>query len=448
MRSARPLGALVAAMLAVGAALAACSASGGSDPNELRVGVWGVNSDIDSIKAAAEPFLESHPDITIRFEPTDCGPDYAACKTLLAGQNMPDVIVPGSWNYFDMVRDDILADLSPALEAAGYGVEDFTPAVIDALSTDDGQLHGLPMGYNAQSLFYNEELFAAAGLEPPPADGSYTWDDLREWARQLTLDSAGNNADSPDFDPDDIVQWGYYNRFALVPPNEPGYGPVLASFGGGVLAGPQRDQCVLDQPETIEAFQLLQDMMLVDHSMVTPQMEQEQPGYLRWVEGQVAMQQGSHEQVPIAAEQNPDLSYDIAALPAGPAGNATLLQIHIWAAYAGSDKLDLATEFATWMATEGSGQQMGLIPAFQDRAMGPDFAEAPGEPGNLVEAQIEPAAWPLTYVNVDPSNVWAAISGQDGFAPALEDLQAGRKTAAEALSGICATIDEIIAAQE
>ena len=439
-----------AAAAAVAAALALSGCGGGgaeSSSDTLRVAVWGVNSDIDSIKAAAKGFQEDNPDITLKFETGDCGPDYAACKTLIAGKNMPDVVVTGSWNYFDFVRDGILADLGPALEEGGYSTADFTPTVIDALSTDDGELHGVPMGFNAQSLFYNKDMFAAAGLEEPPADGSYTYDDLREWSALLTLDSAGNNAKSPSFNPDDIVQYGYYNRMAIVPPGEPGYGPVLAAFGGQTFSGDARNQCDIDSDASIEAFQYLQDLMWKDHSAITPQLEQEQPGYLRWVEGKVAMQQGSHEQVQIVAEQNPDLNYNMAALPAGAAGNATLLQIHVWGAYAGSRNLDAATKFAVYMATEGSGKQMGLIPAFQDRALGEDFAQAPGEPSNLVAAQIDPAAWPLTFVNVDPSNVWAAASGQDGFGPALESIATNKSSAADALTGICSTVDDVLAAQ-
>lgn len=441
--------ALLATTAAATLLLAGCSAGGQADSADtLRVGVWGVNSDIDSIKEAAKGWEKAHPDIKVKFEVGDCGPDYAACKKLIAGKNMPDVLVAGSWNYFDMVSDGILTDLTDALDEEGIDTADFTPTVIDALKSSDGTLYGLPMGYNTQSLFYNKDMFAAAGLAEPPADGSYTYDDLREWAKKLTIDANGNNADSPDFDPENIKQWGYYNRVALTPPNEPGYGPVLSAWGGGVLTGEERDTCSIDAPESIDAFQYLQDLMWEDHSTITPQLEQEEPGYLRWVKGQVAMQQGSHEQVNIVKEQNPDLNYDMAALPAGPAGNATLLQIHIWAAYSGSAKQDLATQFATYMATEGSGKQMGLIPAYQDRALGEDFALAEGEPTNVVAAQIDPASWPLTYVNVDPSNLWAAVSSQDGFGPALEQINTDRASAEEALGGICeSTIDPIIEAQ-
>lgn len=420
------------------------AATGDAEPATVRVMLWGNDADISSIKDAAAGFSTAHPEITIEWESGDCGVDYAACKTLVAGGNTPDVFVMGSWNYFEAARDGVTADLTPYLQESGTSTDDFTPAIIDALtSPSDGKLYGLPMGYNIQSLFYNKDMFDAAGLDYPPADGSYTYDDLREWAAKLTLDGSGNDATAAGFDPNAIQQYGYFNFAAA--PIEPGYAPVLAAFGGGILGGDARNECTADSEGTIEGFQWLQDLMWTDHSAITPQLQQEEPGYARWVRGQVAMQQGSHEQVLAVQQQNPELNYGIAALPEGPAGNATLAQIHVWVMSQASENKDAAWEFLHYMATEGAGKQMGLIPAYQDVAQGPAFAQAEGEPEGLVEAQIDPAGWDLTFTNVDPSVVWSAVSSQDGIAPAIEDIIMNRATAAEALDGICGSrIDALL----
>lgn len=455
------LGAVAAA---AGLALIVAGCSGGSGSNDeptggaatgdtaepatVRVMLWGNDADISSIKDAAAGFATAHPEITIEWESGDCGVDYAACKTLVAGGNVPDVFVMGSWNYFEAARDGVTADITPYLEQSGTTKDDFTGSIIDALtSPSDGKLYGLPMGYNIQSLFYNKDMFDAAGLDYPPADGSYTYDDLRDWSAKLTLDSSGKNATEEGFNPDAIEQYGYFNFAAA--PIEPGYAPVLAAFGGGILGGDARNVCTADSQGTIDGFQWLQDVMWKDHSAITPQLQQEEPGYARWVRGQVAMQQGSHEQVPAVQQQNPGLNYGIAALPEGPAGNATLAQIHVWVMSEASQVKDAAWEFVHYMATDGSGKQMGLIPAYQDVASGPAFAQAEGEPEGLTEAQIDPADWDLTFTNVDPSIVWSTVSSQDGVAPAIEDIIMNRKPASEALGGICGSrIDALLAAAE
>jgi len=421
-----------AAASASGAAPSASGATG-----TVRVMLWGNDQDISSIKKAAEGFEATHPGITISWETGDCGVDYAKCKTLAAGGTLPDAFVMGTWSYFDAVRDGLIADVTPYLKESGTSKDDFTPSIINLLTSSNGGLYGLPMGYNAQSLFYNKDMFDAAGLPYPPADGSYTYEDLRKWAAKLTLDKSGKNATEAGFSPDHINQWGYFNFAALPIPQ--GYMPVLAAFGGGVLGGAQRNECTADSPQTIAGFQWLQDLMWKDHSAITPQLQQEESGSDRWVRGQVAMQQASHEQVVAVQAKNPGLHYGIAALPKGPAGNATLVQAHIWAMANHSNVKDAAWEFIHYMSTEGAGKQMGLIPAYKDLAAGVDFATAPNEPADLVASQITPASWPLTVTNTDPSGVWSIVSSQDGIAPALDDIFLGHKSAAEALSGICAS---------
>jgi multiple sugar transport system substrate-binding protein len=411
----------------------------------LTISIWGVNEDIASIKAAAAGFQKANPGAKLTFRVGDCGADYTACKTLIAGKNMSDVLVTGTWNYNQMVNDGVLLDLNDRLAKDGISASDFTPVAIGSdKAAKDGHYHGLPMGFNIQSLFYNKDMFAKAGLQDPPADGSYTYDDLREWAKKLTLDSNGNNAESPKFDSKHIVQWGYDNRIAQASPSDAGYNPVLWAYGGGLLTGDGRTDCKIDSPQSIQALQLLEDMMWTDHTAVTPQMDTATPGYLRWIQGHVAMQQGSHEQVGIAATQNKKLNFDMAALPKGPAGNATLAQVHSWAVYAGTKNPDLATRFVEYMATTGSGKQMGLIPAYKNNAAGPDFAQAAGEPAHLVDAQLTPAGWPLTQTNIDPQGVLSEIEGQDGIGPAMAAISTGKKPAAEALKGACDKVNSIL----
>jgi len=438
--------AVLASAAALAAIISGCSSGGtpADGSSTVRVMLWGNDQDISSIKDAAAGFESDNPDITIEWETGDCGVDYAACKTLAAGDTLPDAFVMGTWGYYDAVRDGLIADVTPFLEESNVPKSDFTEPVIDALTAEDGGLYGLPMGYNVQSLFYNKDMFDAAGLAYPPADGSYTYDDLREWSAKLTLDNAGNDATAAAFNPDDTKQWGYFNFAALPIPQ--GYLPVLSAFGGAVLGGDERNECEIDTPETIEAFQWLQDVMWTDHSAITPQLQQEDSGSNRWVNGTVAMQQGSHEQVVAVQAQNPDLNFGIAALPAGPAGNASLWQAHIWTIAEQSEVKDAAWEFVNYMATTGSGKQMGLIPAYQDRAEGTDFAQAQGEPADLVQSQIEPAEWPLSVTNTDPTGVWGVVSSQDGIAPALESIFLNKMSAEDALTGLCeSTVDPLLA---
>lgn len=79
-------------------------------------------------------------------------------------------------------------------------------------STADGELYGLPINGNIQLLFYRQDLFEEAGLEPPQ-----TWDELREAAETL-------------HDPPQL--------FGLVNRTSPGNWEVQSYFyshGGGII---------------------------------------------------------------------------------------------------------------------------------------------------------------------------------------------------------------------
>ena len=71
------------------------------------------------------------------------------------------------------------------------------------------------------AIYYNKDLFDEAGLDYPPAaygepyaDGDpWDMDKVAELAMLLTVDANGNDATSPDFDRDNIVQWGFHQQF-------------------------------------------------------------------------------------------------------------------------------------------------------------------------------------------------------------------------------------------
>ncbi|MGG4035255.1 extracellular solute-binding protein [Paenibacillus cisolokensis] len=70
-----------------------------------------------------------------------------------------------------------LLDLTPILEE--LGLKDKFLNVLDPFSVD-GKVYGLPIGGNAEGIFYNTDIFQQSGLNPPT-----TWDDLIKAADTL-----------------------------------------------------------------------------------------------------------------------------------------------------------------------------------------------------------------------------------------------------------------------
>ncbi len=213
---------------------------------------WGNQQDIASQTAAVNKYMELFPQVKVDFSQADCGADFSACKTLIAGGNMPDVFVPGIWNYNTAANADVLEGVESYVQADGLNVADFNPKAIDSLkSLKDGKLYGLPMGFNCQSLYFNQDMFDKAGLAYPAADGSYTWDDVRAWAKKLTLDDKGNASDSPNFDASKITQWGITTL--AITKGIPAFDHMLLAFGGSTMNLPDRQTCNLEHPDSIRA---------------------------------------------------------------------------------------------------------------------------------------------------------------------------------------------------
>lgn len=408
----------------------------------LSVMIWGSKQDIDEVQAVINNYSAGFPEVTLDIQEGGCGVDYASCKTLIAGGGMPDVFVPGDWVIPSMTQDGVLLMLDPYIERDGLDLNDFYPAAMISLKGKDGKVYALPMGYHVSAMYYNTELFDKAGLDYLPADGNYTWQDVREWASVLTLDSKGRNASDAGFDPEDIIQWGMWTW----PFTHIGYEPIMLAFGGSTMSMPDGEKCNMEHPDSIRAMQFVQDLIWKDHSAMTPQVDQENAGKYRFAEGTVAiMSAAAHWQTTIVNDLNPELPNDVAAMPKEKAGNATNTFVTGWGVYSRSRTPDLAWQFVQYVSTVGAGPEMGLIPAYKDLALSDLFLKRPGEPKHLKEAFLDPAEWPLCVPPTLIGPRYAEITGQDGLAPALEAIYLNQATAAGALAGICEKIDALIA---
>ena len=87
-----------------------------------------------------------------------------------------------------------------------------------------GRMHAMPGDYMTMVLFYNTEMFKAAGLNPdkPPK----TWDEFLQYAKKLTRDTDGDGK---------VDQWGFGTVGAKSPGFSLRFGPFIWSFGGDYL---------------------------------------------------------------------------------------------------------------------------------------------------------------------------------------------------------------------
>ena len=156
-------------------------------------------------------------------------------KTQIAAGNAPDIIGPVGVEGLNLFIDQV-ADLQPLIESTGYDMTKYPEALANFFKIGKGGATiGVPFGTYPSFIWYNKKLFDEANLPYPPAkvgdmyEGK-PWDmaAVRELGMKLTVDAAGNDATSPDFDPANVVQWGFDSQWADNAPTA-----ETALFGAG-----------------------------------------------------------------------------------------------------------------------------------------------------------------------------------------------------------------------
>ncbi len=190
----------------------------------------GAGTDAPVIEAQnkiVEEYNASQDKIELVIEIVPNAQAYDVLSTQIAAGNAPDIVGPmgirGRASF-----PGVWADLTPLIEKTGYDLSDFDPALVDFYKVEgEGQL-GIPFAVFPSFLIYNTALFDEAGVPYPPtaygepyvdADGvEHEWntDTLRELAMYMTVDANGNDATMEEFDPENIVQFGYGNQFTDV----------------------------------------------------------------------------------------------------------------------------------------------------------------------------------------------------------------------------------------
>ncbi|MBI5667936.1 MAG: sugar ABC transporter substrate-binding protein [Chloroflexi bacterium] len=238
-------------------------------------------------------FEAAHPGVTVNALETPPEFDTQLLVDLAAG-TAPDIWNQDASTLARLVDSGYVLDMNECVNLVPeLNLDRFFPSVLAIHQREEGgPIYGLPNDFTPMVIYYNTAAFERAGVEPPQA--GWTWEEFRDIAQRLTLDANGNNATSPDFDPNNVTQWGFrVRKFAFewlyrVWQN----GSDVISPDGTTASG------YLDSPESIEAITWLRD--LVTEAQVAPppttldQMIQ-QLGFLdRFLQGDFAMFDRGH----------------------------------------------------------------------------------------------------------------------------------------------------------
>lgn len=234
-----------------------------------------MQSLIDGFNASQSEFTASH--VYVPFS------DYEKQLTLgVASGELPDLVIMDGCGMASFISMGLFGDISDA----DVKWDEYIAGPMESTMMD-GKHYGIPFATNCTALFYNKDMFDAAGLAYP--DENTTWDDFREMAKTLTKDGVygfGNAATNTDEGTFQCLQWLYTA------------GGSYTDIKGGV-----------------DAYQLMQDM-IKEGSWTKEVVNWTQSDVNNnFMAGNIAMQQNGPWQIPGIEANAPDLNYGVTVLP-------------------------------------------------------------------------------------------------------------------------------------
>lgn len=175
---------------------------------------------LEGQEAFVNKFNASQSDIELELLIIDNNVARDTLATLIASGNSPDIVGPVGIAGAHAFNESYL-DLAPLVEKAGADLSIWPEAAVD-FYRNDGKLVGLPFAVFPTMIWYNQDLFDEAGLAYPPEEYGATYADgepwdiakLRELGMKLTVDANGYDATEAEFDPENIVQFGFNAQWA------------------------------------------------------------------------------------------------------------------------------------------------------------------------------------------------------------------------------------------
>ncbi|MDD5367933.1 MAG: ABC transporter substrate-binding protein [Anaerolineaceae bacterium] len=301
-----------------------------------------------------------------------------------------------------------------------FDIKQIRPAFLEYNSVK-GTLWSMPFNNSVPVMYYNQDLFKAAGLDPekPPSN----LEDLLMVAQKLTLDPTNSGTPS---------QWGVNTR-----DDTHWYLSTLFLENGAQIVNEEMTQMVYNSPQSVEMLQLWGDWVNKYHVMPPNQHSEAQSDFLA---GKLGMYLGSSAMLN-SLKTGATFKLGVAQFPAVgstqqyPIGGGSLAIFknkdgRITQAAWNFVKFMISKESAVYLAT-----QTGYLPIYTDAFNWPEIQAS-------IQAQPERAAAIQSLDHVVSIPVFPALGNSDlALRMAIQEAELGKSTAQQSLDKAKASVD-------
>jgi multiple sugar transport system substrate-binding protein len=160
-------------------------------PVEIVLPLLGFATELEgwtaSVDAANELLADQNIRIVVQNVPvTDWNEYYQRAVSQIAAGQPIDIGRLAESHMPTAIRDGVAMDITDRLD--DLNMDDYFQAAFFSAAYQDERYYGIPSGIYYMVMYYNRDLFDAAGLDYPSADweNAITFDQVREYAAALT----------------------------------------------------------------------------------------------------------------------------------------------------------------------------------------------------------------------------------------------------------------------
>jgi len=397
------------------------AATSASETTTIKVMSFFAFDNPEVEEAVIAAFENKFPEIKVDYESVPLSDITLKYKTLIAGNVAPDVM---AFNYDNAYQFGALGALEPLesyIESSKLDTNIYYQATLDMFKVD-GVQYSMPATYSDVVLFYNKDLFDAAGLEYPQKD--WAMDDLKAAAKKLTKDTNGD---------------GKLDQFGYAFP----WWPLLLEMYNAKIWDLATNKCTLNSPEGIKAITQVVDGRYIDQYSPTVDQLAEQGDWDMFIAGKLGMFPTGPWAVQPFNDKITTFHYDIAHMPAGDK-QATHVYANSYGMSSASKNKEAAWNFIQF-ATGPEGTKIRQDGKYEISPV-KEIAEkyyiqnlAGDDPEHAIIFMEA-----MSYAVPQPVHAhWQEI--HDAIWPELDLAMSNQKDVTEALNAACIAVDAVLA---
>jgi len=289
-----------------------------------------------------EKFHKDYPNFQVFYTPDPENLDEQMLADFQSG-TAPDVMA-GCCDFFPgWAQQGSLLDLRPFVEADldRSILNDWDPAQVASLFTDDGVQFALPKYHGSLALYYNKDLFDEFHVEYP--DSQWTHDDYLDAMNRLTRDRNGDG---------EIDLWG-----SMIDISWERIQVHVNGWGGHFVDPEDSTRSFMANPEAMDAMRWIYDRLWGDHAYASPLDVRNLETRHAFIQGHVAMvEDGSWALKDIL--EGAEFRIGVAPFPSGPAKKVTLATTDGFGIYAGTKYPEASWELLKFLISKDYGRAM------------------------------------------------------------------------------------------